>query len=197
MTEESIGSASSETTTYVVTQDEDGRDVIRYFFRGYINDETVSPLIETFYYWDGHHPDSRWEIDINSPGGEIFPSIAVFGALRQYSERMGGAHHITTRVAGLAASGGELLLQAGDHRVGGVMDMLMIHEPLCSYEDRPVRAIRDDLARADEWSRRLAKVHMERSDITEHQFRTRLDQGDWWMYADEALKWGFLDEVLL
>ncbi|QNJ56870.1 ClpP-like protease [Mycobacterium phage Reindeer] len=196
MSGEHTGCTDSDDTTYVVCEDEDGTDVIRYFFRGYIDDSTVSPLIETFYYWDGHYPGSRWEIDINSPGGEIFPSIAVFGALRRYSQRMGGAHHITTRASGLAASGGELMLQAGDHRVAGLMDAIMIHEPLCSYEDRAVTQIRDDLARAEEWTRRLAKVHAERSSIDEETFLAKLRLGDWWMYADEALELGFIDEVL-
>ncbi|AEK09977.1 head maturation protease [Mycobacterium phage Rey] len=196
MSDECLSHTSSMDSTYVVSEDEDGRDVIRYFFRGYINDEAVSPLIEQIYYWDGHYPDSRWEIDINSPGGEIFPSIALFGAVRRHSQRMGGNHHITTRVSGMAASGGELLLQAGDHRVGGLMDMIMIHEPLHSYEDSSTSKVYEDLRRADEWIHRLAVVHCERATtMSPANFRDKLKNGDWWMYTDEALDLGFLDEV--
>ncbi|ASR75911.1 ClpP-like protease [Mycobacterium phage Aziz] len=198
MSDECEGHTDSDISTYVVSKDEDGRDVIRYFFRGYINDESVSPLIETMYYWDAHYPESRWEIDINSGGGEIYPAIALYGAVSKYSERRGGKHHITTRVAGLAASGGELLLQAGDHRVGGAMDMIMIHGPLSSRVDSPLFEIRADLGRGEEWMRRLALVHCERSPMGVDDFLKAIEvHRDWYLYADQAWELGFLDEVLL
>ncbi|AGM12309.1 ClpP-like protease [Mycobacterium phage SirSheldon] len=186
---------TSQESTYVVVKD-GGTTTIKYYFRGYIDQEKVSPFIETMFFWDAEYPDSNWDITINSEGGEIFPSIAAYGALSGYSARKEGGHLITTRVAGLAASGGELLFQAGDIRVGGLMDMLMIHQPLCSYEDTSVSQIRADLDRADQWTHRLALIHAERSHLSVEEFLDKVKQGDWWMFADEAVELGFADEVL-
>lgn len=189
----------SDDLTYVVSSLPNSRTkLIRSYFHGEVNDDSVTKLIESFTYWDAEYPDSNWELTINSGGGYMYAGNAAYSDLRRHSLGGGGTHHVTTRVAGIAASGGELLFQAGDRRVGGALDMIMIHGPLASYEDSTVAEIRVDLARCDKWMSRVASLHLARTDmVTRTEFMEHLQSGeDWWLYLDEAVELGLADKVL-
>lgn len=197
MTCDDCTDAKDDDLTYVVSSRPNKPDLIRCYFHGEVNDDSVAKLIKSFTYWDAEYPLSKWELTINSGGGYMYAGNAAYSELRRHSVGGGGTHHVTTRVAGIAASGGELLYQAGDHRVGGALDMLMIHGPLASYEDSTVAEIRIDLDRCDKWMSRVASLHLARTDmVTRAEFMEHLQSGeDWWLYMDEAVELGLADEV--
>ena len=60
-------------------------------------------------------------VAINSLGGSVFESIAIYNALRLHNAE------VTTRVDGIAASGASLIAQAGDTRHVVTSGQLMIH----------------------------------------------------------------------
>ncbi|MDM2418390.1 ATP-dependent Clp protease proteolytic subunit [Mycobacteroides abscessus] len=158
--------------------------------------DRVAKLIETVTFWDSEYPESSWEIIICSEGGELNPGTALYSTLRRFSIRGGGSHHITTRVAGQAASIAALILQAGDHRVMGPLDFLMIHEPMCSHIDETSDSIRHQVEHIDMWEQNFLKLLAERStesDVTKiwNTYRGR----DWWIRAEVARDWGFVDEI--
>lgn len=170
-------------------------DRITLYFRGYCDEKNCAHTIDVLYTLDAELPEAEWEIVITSEGGEMSYGTALYSTLRSFSKRGGGKHHITTRVAGQATSAASLIFQAGDRRVGGKMDFLMIHEPMCSFEDAPVSSIRNQLRHADMWVDRMVSVHLERSSMSRPDFLARFEGKDWWIPMDEAVKLGLADSV--
>lgn len=115
----------------------------RFNLFGYLNDEVAKAMIEALWEQDNEDQTAVWEVCINSEGGDMEAGTAIFSELRSYSLRGGGNHHVITRVRGQAASCGSLILQAGDTRIAGKMDAIMLHEPLLSFEDATVGRVKD------------------------------------------------------
>ncbi len=61
-------------------------------------------------------------VRINSPGGSVFDSIAIYNTLRTHPAS------VTTQVDSLAASGASIIVQAGDQRLMLQHSQMMIHE---------------------------------------------------------------------
>lgn len=61
------------------------------------------------------------EIQINSPGGDMFEGIAIFNVLREHP------HPVTVKVMGMAASAASIIAMAGDTIEIGSASFIMIH----------------------------------------------------------------------
>lgn len=128
------------------------------------------------------------EVQINSPGGEVFAGVAIFNSLRSHPAR------VTTRVDGIAASIASVIAQAGDHRVMLSGSQMMIHSAwgLCVGSADEMREMADLL---DRQSDVLASIYAERSGGDKAMFRERLAK-DTWLTAAEAVELGLADEVV-
>ncbi len=80
------------------------------------------------------------EVQINSPGGNMFEGLAIYNILREHP------HPVTIKVMGMAASAASIIAMAGDHIEIGAASFLMIHN--CW-----IQAVgnRHDMAEAAEW----------------------------------------------
>lgn len=65
--------------------------------------------------------DRPVEIQINSPGGDMFEGIAIYNVLREHPQL------ITVKVMGMAASAASIIAMAGDTIEVGAASFLMIH----------------------------------------------------------------------
>ncbi|WP_244497165.1 head maturation protease, ClpP-related [Aureimonas sp. D3] len=65
--------------------------------------------------------DRPVEVHINSPGGDMFESIAIFNVLREHPQP------ITVKVMGMAASAASVIAMAGDTIEIGASSFFMIH----------------------------------------------------------------------
>lgn len=65
--------------------------------------------------------DRPVEVQINSPGGDMFEGIAVYNVLREHPQE------ITVKVMGMAASAASIIAMAGDRVEIGAASFLMIH----------------------------------------------------------------------
>lgn len=61
------------------------------------------------------------EVQINSPGGDMFEGIAIYNVLREHP------HDVTVKVMGMAASAASIIAMAGDTVEIGAASFLMIH----------------------------------------------------------------------
>jgi ATP-dependent Clp protease, protease subunit len=174
---------------------EDVGVVTRFFLHGYISDAIASSLLEDLYHTDIDDPVAGWEIVLNSEGGDMAAGTAIFSELRDYSLRGGGAHEVTTIVRGQAASCASLILQAGDWRVAGPLDYIMLHEPLISLTDQYLSIARDEMRQASAWVKNLTDIFMERATIDRSTFTEHLLGHDWWLDSQEAFSVGFIDEI--
>ena len=136
------------------------------------------------------------ELQINSPGGEIFSGLALFDHLINLRAE---GHKITTVALGMAASMAGVLLQAGDTRVMGANCMMLIHEgALGAIGD--FDAVKDRVKLMELFHDRILGIFEERarpinSKTTKRYIKTRWARKDWWFTAQDALKLGFVDEV--
>ena len=65
--------------------------------------------------------DRPVEVQINSPGGDMFEGIAIYNVLREHPQ------DITVKIMGMAASAASLIAMAGDRVEIGVSSFIMIH----------------------------------------------------------------------
>ncbi|PLR28142.1 peptidase [Caulobacter zeae] len=65
--------------------------------------------------------DRPVEVQINSPGGDMFEGIAIYNVLREHSQE------ITVKVMGMAASAASIIAMAGDRVEIGAASFIMIH----------------------------------------------------------------------
>lgn len=127
------------------------------------------------------------EVQISSPGGDVFAGIAIYNQLRAHPAR------VTTRVDGLAASAASFIVQAGDHRQIMSAAQMMIHEAwgLCIGPASDMREYADVL---DRQSDVIAGIYASRSGGDVAEFRD-LMRSDHYMSDQEALDAGLVDEI--
>lgn len=128
------------------------------------------------------------EVQISSPGGDVFDGIAIYNALRAHPAT------ITTRVDGLAASAASVIVQAGDRRVMLSASQMMIHNAwgltVGSADD--MRDAADILERQNEV---LAGIYAARSGRDAGEFK-KLMSAETWLTDQGAVDAGLADEVI-
>lgn len=167
-----------------------------HFFDGSVSEKTVYSCLNTLNAWHRLHPESAWDITINSPGGSVIDGMHLFDALTAFSRRGGGTHHITMTVRGYAASMGAILLQAVDRRVVGPESYLLVHE-ISAGASGKIGELKDDIKWYDRICDRVANIFVQRSGgkISAAAFKRNWARKDWWLDSDEALKLGFVDAI--
>jgi ATP-dependent Clp endopeptidase proteolytic subunit ClpP len=133
----------------------------------------------------------RVEVEINSPGGSVFEGQRIYNALRAMSAR---GVNVTTKVNGLAASMGSVILMAGDQREMTAGSRVMIHEA-STIAMGDARALRTQSDLLESISAEIAGIYAERTGQDEKEMR-KLMYAETWMTADEAMQNGFVDTVI-
>jgi ATP-dependent Clp endopeptidase proteolytic subunit ClpP len=128
------------------------------------------------------------EVQINSPGGDVFDGIAIYNTLRAHPA------NITTRVDGLAASAASVIAQAGDKRVMFSASQMMIHNAwgLSIGDADDMRKYADILEQQNEV---IAGIYAQRSGKDADEFLA-LMKDDTWLTADKTVDLGLADEVI-
>ena len=131
------------------------------------------------------------QIYINSPGGSVYAGLGIYDTMQFISP------DVATICTGMAASMGAVLLCAGEKgkRSGLKHSRVMIHQPMGGAQgqasDIEITA-REILKLKDE----LYQIISEHSGKDIKKVRDDSDR-DYWMKADEALKYGMIDEILV
>ena len=132
--------------------------------------------------------DRPVEVQINSPGGDVFEGIAIYNVLREHPQP------ITVKVLGMAASAASIIAMAADDLRIGAASFLMIHN--CW-----VMAIgnRHDLKEASEFlepfDNALANVYAARTGLDVKQIAKWMD-AETYMSGAQAIERGFADGLL-
>lgn len=132
--------------------------------------------------------DRPIEVQLNSPGGDMFEGIAIYNLLREH------AQPITVKVMGMAASAASVIAMAGDTIEIGAASFLMIHN--CW-----VMAVgnRHDMAETATW---LVPFDQAMAEVYAARTGQKLDAVQRWMDAETfmsgsvALDRGFADALL-
>ena len=130
------------------------------------------------------------KLRINSPGGDVFAAQAIYNQLKSYTG------NITVCIDGMAASAATIITCAADKVVMPSNGIFMIHNPMCivmGYMDVPkLKKMTDRLTVVKQT---IVNVYMKKCKNVSESKLNKLMDAETWMNADEALDYGFVDEV--
>jgi ATP-dependent Clp protease protease subunit len=131
------------------------------------------------------------EVNINSPGGDMFEGLAIYNLLREHPAK------VTVKVMGVAASAASIIAMAGDEVLMGTGSVMMIHNAWGL-----VVGNRHDFADAasvfETFDTSMASIYAARTGKTEKAILDMLDgptraSDGTYMTAAQAIKEGFAD----
>ncbi len=156
-----------------------------------IDDDMANLIIAQMLFLEAEDPDKNIFLYINSPGGIVTSGLAVYDTM-QYIKPS-----ISTICMGQAASMGALLLAAGTKgkRFALPHSRIMIHQPLGGVQGQAT----DIEIQSKEILRMKAKLNEILSKHTGKPIE-RIEKDtdrDFFMSAEEAQKYGIVDEVIV
>lgn len=155
-----------------------------------INDQVANLIVAQLLYLDQQDPEKQINMYINSPGGMIYSGLAVYDTMRLVSAP------IATYAVGVTASFGTILLTAGatGQRYALPNATIHLHQPLGGAEGQA----RDIEIQAKE----ILRLRSRLNDIIAKHTGQKLEvierdtDRDYWMTAEQAVKYGLIDGVI-
>lgn len=132
--------------------------------------------------------DRPVEVQINSPGGDMFEGIAIYNVLREHPQP------ITVKIMGMAASAASIIAMAGDTVEIGAASFLMIHNcwVVAVGNRHDMQETADFLAPFDQ---AMADVYAARTGRAAAECAKWMD-AETYMSGSAAIDRGFADELL-
>lgn len=127
-------------------------------------------------------------VRINSPGGSLFDSIAIYNTLVKH------AANVTVYVDALAASGASIIAMAGDKTIMMVGSQLMIHDAL-GVEIGNAADMRAMAKFLDQQSDNISTIYKAKAGNEPEGGWRKLMLAETWMFAEEAVALGLADEI--
>ena len=163
------------------------------FLHDEVNHDTASIVIAQLLFLEAEDAKKDITLYINSPGGEISSGLAVIDAI----------HHIkcdvSTVCTGMAASMGAAILCQGTKgkRFALPNAEIMIHQPLTGGGDGYVQATDMEIRvkHLNKLKVKLTKMIAEATGQKYDKVATDAER-DFYMDADEAKKYGIVDDIL-
>lgn len=131
------------------------------------------------------------EVEINSPGGDVFAGLGIYNMLRSFATN---GKTVTTRVTGIAASIASIVMLAGDKREMPKNTFAMIHGP-STFAFGTAEELRDAADVTDKIGSSLKRVYVDRMGVSEDD-ATAMMVKDTWLTADECLANGFATDLI-
>jgi ATP-dependent protease ClpP protease subunit len=133
----------------------------------------------------GDHPV---EVQLNSPGGDMFEGIAIYNVLREHPQP------VTIKVLSLAASAASIIAMAGDRVEISAAGFIMIHNcwVLAMGNQHDFRELADFLKPFDS---AMVEVYAQRTGKTAAEIAAWMD-AETYMGAAQAIERGFADALL-
>ena len=128
------------------------------------------------------------EVQINSPGGDVFEGIAIYNVLREHPQA------ITVKVMGMAASAASIIAMAGDTIEIGAASFIMIHNTwvVAAGNRHDMREVGDWLEPFDQ---ALVDVYAARTGQEPKAIAKWMDD-ETFMSGSLAIERGFADALL-
>jgi ATP-dependent protease ClpP protease subunit len=128
------------------------------------------------------------EVQINSPGGDVFEGFAIYNVLREHP------YSVDVKVLGMAASAASVVAMAGDNIMVGSSAFVMIHNcwVLAVGNRHDMRETADFL---EPFDKALRDVYVARTGNTDAQVGAWMD-AETYFSGKEAVDKGFADALL-
>lgn len=161
------------------------------FLGGGIDDHVANITIAQLLFLEHSDPKKDIYLYINSPGGSVSAGLAILDTMNHIKP------DVSTICVGMAASMGAILLSAGTKGKRFILpnSEVMIHQPLGGTEGQAsdIAITAKHILRTRE---NLYKILSKNTGKTMQVIERDADR-DNWMTADEAKKYGIIDEIML
>lgn len=160
------------------------------FLGGPIDDVSANIIIAQLLFLESEDPKKDITLYVNSPGGSATSTLAIVDTIRHIKP------DVSTVCVGFAASGGAIVLAAGTKgkRYALPNSEVMIHQPLGGAEGQATDidiSAKHILKLRERLNKFLAEVTGQKLDKIEKDV-----ERDFFLYADEAKKYGIIDEII-
>ena len=164
----------------------------RIIFLGLPIDDYVANIIQAqLLYLDSSDPGKDIQIYFNTPGGAVHAGLGIYDTMQYVN------CDIATICTGMAASMGAVLLCAGTKGKRSALkhSRIMIHQPMGGAQG-PASDIEITAREILKLRNELYNIIAEHSGNPVKKVEKDSDR-DYWMTANEALKYGMIDDVLV
>lgn len=128
------------------------------------------------------------EVEINSPGGDVFSGSEIYTALKSY------AGTVTTRIVGVAASAASVAAMGGHSVMISPTAQIMIHNATnWSHGDHRDHQQSADMIKSTNKS--IANAYILKTGLPEADVLAMMDS-ETWLNAQKAVEMGFADEIM-
>ncbi|MAI07639.1 MAG: ATP-dependent Clp endopeptidase, proteolytic subunit ClpP [Magnetococcales bacterium] len=161
------------------------------FLNGQVEDNMANLIVAQLLFLESEDPKADISVYINSPGGSVTAGLAIFDTMRYIRP------NIATICMGQACSMGAFLLSAGTKGKRYALESarIMIHQPLGGFQGQ-ASDIEIHAKEILELRERLNKIMSENTGKSLKDISRDTDR-DYFMTAEEAKKYGLVDEVLV
>ena len=160
------------------------------FLGGEIDDDLANIIVAQLLFLEMDDPDQDISLYINSPGGSVTAGMAIYDTMRYLK------CEVSTLCIGMAASMGAFLLAAGakGKRKALPNAEIMIHQPSGGARGQAT----DRAIQAEQILKTKKQMNQLLSEMTGQPLETIAKdvERDNYMDADEALKYGLIDEII-
>jgi ATP-dependent Clp protease protease subunit len=162
------------------------------FFTGEVEENMTNIIIAQLLFLEAESPEQPINMYVKSPGGSVYDGLAVYDVM-QYIKCP-----VHTYVAGMAASMGSFIAQAGapGHRYLLPRSVTMIHQPSSGTRGK-VTDMEIDLKEGIRLKKELTELYVKHNSkgVTYDRFVELLDR-DKWLTAPEAIELGLADNIV-
>lgn len=154
-----------------------------------VNDYTANVIQAQLLYLDSADSDKDISIYLNTPGGSVYAGLGIYDTMQFVKS------DVSTICTGLAASMGAVLLVAGKEgkRAALPHSRIMIHQPLGGAQGQ-ASDMEITVNEIKKLKTELYQIIADHSHNTIERIAQDSDR-DHWMTAEEALKYGMIDQV--
>ena len=160
------------------------------FLTGQVEDHMANLICAQLLFLESENPEKDIYLYINSPGGSVTAGMSIYDTMNFIKP------DVSTICMGQACSMGAFLLGAGEKgkRFCLPNSRVMIHQPLGGFQGQAT----DILIHAEEikgMKERLTKIIADNSNHTLKKVTADCER-DYFMSAEQTLKYGLIDEVI-
>ncbi len=160
------------------------------FLTGPINDEVANTIIAQLLFLDKVDSTKDITIYVNSPGGAVTATLAMYDTMQLVKA------DVSTVCVGIAASGGSIILMGGakGKRFTLPNSEVMIHQPLGGTEGQAtdIAIHAEHIIKTKKLLNQMIAKHTGKK-LDEVERDTERDK---FMTADEAVKYGIVDQII-
>ena len=155
-----------------------------------VNSHTANVIVAQLLHLAYKNPDEDIKLYINSPGGSVYDGLAIYDTMNFIKP------DVQTIGIGLQASMGAFLLSAGAKGKRAILPnaRVMIHQPSSGTRGK-ITDQEIDLKEGLLLKEKLAQILAKNSGQKLEKLKNDMER-DYWMSAEEAVKYGLVDKII-